>query len=213
MTVTTQLVRVALLTALALSGCIPYAVGQTALTLEPGATTYSQTTFVMPRGYELRTDSGRQYVPRVGADVEVRHGLDGGIDVGVRVPSVSGLIVNAKRRQSDDQSRIWRAYTIGAGVVNGGEHLYGEVLLHVSASELLPRPITPYGALRLSQVVPLTRKAVSDTPTIGLALGAKIGDAEFAFIPEVGVFYDKSALGINSKRIIVVPSLSIVRRR
>ncbi|MCC6317296.1 MAG: hypothetical protein IT361_06335 [Gemmatimonadaceae bacterium] len=167
----------------------------------------------MPHGYELRGDSGRKYAPRGGMDLEYRYGVDEAMDVGVRMPSLSGLIVNMKRRQFDEQSSIWRAYTLGGGVVNGGNHLYGELILHVSASELVPKAITPYGALRMSQVVPLRRGAVSDWPTIGVAFGAKVGNEEYAFMPEVGVFHDRSALGINSRRIIVVPSLSISRRQ
>jgi hypothetical protein len=94
----------------------------------------------------------------------------------VRIRSVSGLIVNLKRELAHDESKVWTAYTTGGGVVNGGEHLYGEFVYHVSASEMWPRDITPYGALRVSQVIPLVRGAVSDTPTIGVVFGAKIGD-------------------------------------
>lgn len=198
---------------LLLAGCIPYTVGQTAQTVAPSEATYSQSTFLMPRGYELRGDSATRSLPRAGADIEYRYGLDDAMDVGVRLPSLSGLIVNVKRRQRDEQAGVWRAYTLGGGIVNGGQHLYGEFVLHLSAPERESRPITPFGALRVSQVVPLTREAVSDSPTIGLAVGAKIGDEDFAFLPELGVFYDKSALGINSKRIIFVPSLSVTRRR
>lgn len=198
---------------LTLVGCIPYTVGQTAATVAPGTATYAQSTFLVPRGFEFRSDSGRQYVPRAGIDAEFRYGLDDAVDVGVRVPSLTGLIVNLKRRQADERSTVWRAYTVGGGVVNAGQHLYGEFVLHVSASEYVDRPVTPFGALRVSQVIPLTREAVSDSPTIGLAVGAKIGDTGFAFLPEIGVFYDRSALGINSRSIIVVPSLSIMRAR
>jgi hypothetical protein len=116
------------------------------------------------------------------------------------------------RRQSGEANALWRAYTVGAGIVNGGEHLYGEVMLHVSPLEDVPRALAPYAAARLSQVVPLTRQAVSDTPTFGVAFGVKIGDAAFAFVPEVGLLYDKSALGLTSKRLLFVPSLSIIRR-
>lgn len=205
--------RLAILSLLAVAGCIPYSVGQTAQTLEPRTSTIAQSTFVIPHGYELRNDSTRSYVPRAGSDLELRYGLDEAIDIGVRVPSLSGLIVNVKRRQSDEGSSIWRAYTLGGGFVNGGNHLYGEFVFHLSAPEVVERPITPYGALRVSQVIPIARYAVSDAPTIGIVLGTKIGDAAFSFAPEVGVFYDKSALGINSKRVIFVPSLSIVRRQ
>lgn len=198
---------------LALTACIPYAVGQTAQTVEPGSMVFAQSTFLVPQGFELRSDSGRKYAPRAGVDFEYRYGVDEALDVGVRVPSLTGLIVNMKRRQFDDESSIWRAYTLGGGIVNGGDHLYGEFMLHVSASELVPKPITPYGALRMSQVVPIRRGAVSDWPTIGVAFGAKVGNEAYAFMPEVGVFYDRSALGINSRRIIVVPSLSIARRQ
>jgi hypothetical protein len=130
----------------------------------------------------------------------------------VRVPSVSGDIVNWKRRQRDDAQPAWTALTAGAGVVNAGQHAYAELLVHVSASEDRPRAITPYGALRVSQVVPVVRNAVSDQPTACVVFDAQIGDAWFAFSPEIGVFNDKSALGLNSKSVIVVPSISLTRR-
>lgn len=202
-----------LLTVLSLAACIPYTVGQTAATLERGTMRSMQSTYMIPQGLELRDDSGSRYAPRVGSDLEFRYGLNGGKDVGVRIPGASGLVVNLKKELTRDKSRIWTAYTIGGGVVNGGEHLYGEFMYHVSASEIWPRDITPYGALRVSQVIPVTPEGVSDTPTIGVVFGAKIGEARFEFAPELGVFYDKSALDLTSRRIIVVPSVSIVRVR
>lgn len=212
----TTMVRHVLLTVcgvLPFTACIPYTVGQTAATLEPGASSGTYSTYIIPRALELRGDSGSRFMPRVGADVEARYGLQGGKDVGVRIPSITGLIVNLKQELARDDRPVWTAYTIGGGFVNGGEHLYGEFIFHISASEMWPRLVTPYGALRVSQVVPIARDAVTDTPTIGVVFGAKIGDRRLAFAPELGVFYDKSALELTSRRIILVPSVSIMRVR
>ena len=60
----------------------------------------------------------------------------------------------------------------GIGLVNWGNHAYFELTLLGSARQALS---TPYGGLRASQVAPLSRSAVSDSPTAGGFLGLRIG--------------------------------------
>ena len=95
----------------------------------------------------------------------------------------------------------------GAGIVNMGEHAHFEASLLASGPE---NTITPYGGLRVMQVAPMSRGAVHDSPTIGAFFGIKMGD-ELAITPEVGIFHDRSALGIRSGSLIIVPSISISR--
>jgi hypothetical protein len=71
----------------------------------------------------------------------------------------------------------------------------------------------PYGGLRAIHVVPITQGAVRDQPTIGLFGGLQIGDADFTIRPELGVFYDHSALGLRHGDVIFVPALTLQRGR
>ena len=69
--------------------------------------------------------------------------------------------------------------------------------------------LTPYGGLRVMQVAPLARGAVHDSPTAGGFLGLRIGRSAFGISPEVGVFYDRSALELRKRNVIVVPAISV----
>jgi hypothetical protein len=71
----------------------------------------------------------------------------------------------------------------------------------------------PFGGVRAMQVVPLNAGAVHDSPTLGAFGGVQLGDGAFALRPELGVFYDRSALGVRSASFIVVPAITIQRRR
>ncbi|HEX2722938.1 MAG TPA: hypothetical protein VHM24_08470 [Gemmatimonadaceae bacterium] len=154
-------------------------------------------------------DSSRSY-PRVGADAEVRFGMDDRSDIGVRFPSYSGVVLNYKRRLDRAGITPGTAFAVmgGAGLVNMGEHAHFELTFIASAQE---RSLTPYGGLRAMQVVPLEKGAVHDSPTIGGFAGMRIGHSDFAISPEIGVFYDRSALKLREGNIIIVPSVSISR--
>jgi hypothetical protein len=73
--------------------------------------------------------------------------------------------------------------------------------------------IAPFGGLRAIQVFPISQGAVYDRPTIGVFGGAQLGDRAFTIRPELGVFYDHSALGIRRGDVIFVPAVTIQRRR
>jgi hypothetical protein len=104
----------------------------------------------------------------------------------------------------------------GFGFVNFASHAHFEATLLVSgyepmgaATRVERSPLfVPYGGLRVMQVAPLSPDAVHDTPTAGGFLGLRIGSPEFGVSPEVGVFYDHSALGVRKGNVVVVPSLN-----
>jgi len=62
------------------------------------------------------------------------------------------------------------------------------------------------------QVAPAHRKAVSDSPTIGGFLGLRIGNKDFFFSPEIGVFFDHSALGVRKNNMIFVPGVTFQKK-
>ncbi|HET9003362.1 MAG TPA: hypothetical protein VFN39_05095, partial [Gemmatimonadaceae bacterium] len=94
----------------------------------------------------------------------------------------------------------------GGGFVNWGQHAHLELSLLASGRE--DRKAVPYGGLRVMQVVPLNSAAPSDRPTAGAFLGWRIGSRTLGVAPEVGVFYDHSALHIRRSDVIVVPSIT-----
>jgi hypothetical protein len=66
----------------------------------------------------------------------------------------------------------------------------------------------PYGGFRAIQVVPMSSTSVKDTPTVGAFAGIKAGGRNRGLSAELGVFYDRSALGLRSNNFIVVPSFA-----
>ncbi|HEX8850683.1 MAG TPA: hypothetical protein VF761_14230 [Gemmatimonadaceae bacterium] len=202
---------IAVLASLSLGGCIPYSVGSTARTVPQGQHTRASTAFVIPNGFEVKGDSTAATIP--GLDTELRYGIDDRSDFGVRIPSWSGVVVNYKHRLDAKpagaaaDTGVAVSVMAGGGFVNWGEHAEGELSLLVSARE--DRRVVPYGGLRVIQVVPLSSDAASDRPTAGGFLGLRLGRGDAGVTPEIGVYYDHSALGIRRSDLIIVPSITL----
>ena len=189
------------------NACLPYTVGSTAQTLRPGEVQRAGTIYIIPNAIDVLGDSVSTGLR--GSDAEVRWGLTEATDLGLRIPSFSGAVVTAKHRVwgRADPDAAAVAVMGGAGFVNWGEHAHFE--LSLLASGRTSGMITPYGGLRIMQVAPLSSSAVHDSPTAGGFLGLRIGDAARGFSPEIGVFYDRSALGLREGRVIYVPALTV----
>jgi len=207
---------VALIPLGAITACIPYTVGTTAQPLPAGAHSTTMSTFVMPSFGHLDSTHAAS---NLAVDFERRWGLDKRSDVGLRATSASGLVVNYKRLISSDHAVYDIAVMPGAGFVNLGQHAYFELTLVASKSEP-PQPTTgrdttvrrtfiPYGGFRVMQVAPIAEGAVHDKPTAGGFIGARIGSRDFGISPEVGVFYDHSALGVRRGDLVIVPAVSV----
>ena len=95
--------------------------------------------------------------------------------------------------------------------MNWGEHAETEVTLLASGRE--NGVLTPYGGLRVMHVLPMSRNAVHDTPTAGGFIGMKLRFGDMDVSPELGVYHDQSALGVRSTSYIIVPGVSLSRRR
>lgn len=206
-----------LLSALALvllPACIPYGVGTTAHPAPRGRFSQTSVIYATPEVAALGSADGTYAEPDRGVrglaiDAEARWGLDERTDVGVRIPAMSGIVLNAKRRlgRTVDTTRAAVAVMSGAGLLNWGNHAHVEATLIASGAER--STVTPYGGVRVMQVFPLSSGVPSDTPTAGVFVGARLGTARFGISPEIGVFYDESALGVRSSRVVVVPSVSL----
>ena len=192
------------------TGCIPYAVGSTARTVPAGDHVRTTTAFVIPNGVENKGSSTAATIP--GLDSEVRFGIDNRSDWGIRVPSWSGVVVNYKRRldavpaSAAADTAVALSLMTGGGVINWGQHAHFELSLIASGRE--DRKAVPYGGVRVMQVVPLNSSAPSDRPTAGAFLGWRIGSRTVGVAPEVGVFYDHSALHLRRSDVVVVPSIT-----
>lgn len=191
---------------LVLAGCIPYTVGSTAQPLRPGETQVAASWYFIPNGIEL-FDSTHTLS---GIDVEVRRGLNNGVaDVGIRVPSASGIMLSYKRRLGSrgDLNRPAVAVQVGAGFVNLGEHFAGELGFIASGRER--NSATPYGGVRLVHVVPLSQSGRRDSPTAGGFFGVRLGSRDFGASPEIGIYYDRPIFGLRSAHFIVVPAITL----
>ncbi len=191
--------------------CTPYAVSTTARPLARGERMRTTTLYVVPGGAQWSNDTtGRkESLAMPGLDVEQRVGLDDRSDLGVRIPSMSGVIVSYKRRLDGPTVRDSRATAliVGAGFVNLGQHFHGDITLMTSGRE--SASAVPYGGIRVLQVLPLSTIAVHDKPTIGAFGGMRIGGRTSGFSAELGVFYDRSALGLRRSDLILVPSVAM----
>ena len=207
-----------LLVAAAAPACIPYTVGTTAQPVAPGSSTTAMMMYVQP-SINFDTANHSPFNGRSGlvVDGEYRYGVDDKSDVGLRVVGVSGLVLNYKRLLSDTSSAVRFAVMPGAGIVNGGEHVYGEFTFIVSGHEppsgirsSTGTPsvlIVPYAGVRVSQVAPIAENAVHDQPTYGGFLGVRFGTTQFGVSPEIGVFHDHSALGVRRSDLVFVPAV------
>jgi hypothetical protein len=192
-----------------LTGCISYTVGQGAETTAPGERSYSSSMNLVPGTLSDRDSSASTRRPSV--DSDFRFGVDDRTDIGFRIATYSGFMVTWKRQLSRPDSskfienRTRTSIMLGGGFVNAGEHAAAEATL-ISSSKWSAAGQW-YGALRAIQVFPITSSARRDDPVLGVAVGHLFGTADKSIGPELGVFYDRSTLGLNNRRILVIPSL------
>ena len=196
------------------TGCISYTVGMGAETTAPGETSSSTSLNIVPG--TLKDSLGGGPTRRPSLDTEIRYGLDERTDIGFRLATYSGVIATWKRQLSrPDSSRVIEnrprtSIMLGGGLINAGEHAAWEATLISSGRWTTAGQM--YGAIRATQAVAVTGSARKDDPVIGAVLGYLLGTRESSFGPELGVYYDRSALGINTTRILVIPSI-VMRRK
>jgi hypothetical protein len=119
------------------------------------------------------------------------------------------MVLTAKKRIAAGLGTEDAALSImpGVGVLHWLSHLHGEVTLMASA----PRRagITPYGGLRVMQVLPIDAGSAHDSPTAGGYLGFRFGGVDAVITPELGIYHDRSTLGLRERNVILVPSITI----
>jgi len=193
---------------LGLNACLPYTVGSTARTVPAHETTRMTSWYYIPSA--LKRPGDTIAVPLAGFDLEFRHGIDARSDLGLRfLPG--GVSADYKHRFDNDETSTGTAYawSVGGGIVNGGEHMMMQATLVASGREDVT--VAPYGGLRAIHVLPISEGAVTDRQTLGGFIGAQIADGDFIMRPELGIYYDHSALGVRSRDVIFVPAITLKR--
>lgn len=205
-----RLVSLPLLACALLTGCISYTVGQGAETAPAGQRVSSSSISVVPGTLEDSLPTRRPSV-----DTEVRYGVGPRTDIGFRIATWSGFMVTWKQQltradsSAQQENRARTSIMLGGGILNMGEHAGLEATLISSGKWSHYGQL--YGAIRLAQVLPITRTARQDDPVIGASVGYLLGDRAYSIGPELGIYYDRSVLGLNTNRILVIPSV-VVRR-
>jgi len=122
---------------------------------------------------------------------------------------LSGVVASYTRRLDGltDKSGAATALMVGGGFVNFGQHTHLEATLIRSGDDA--RTMVPYGGLRALQVFPLSTAAPSDSPTLVGFGGLRFGEADAGISLELGVFYDRSALGMRRGDLVVAPSITV----
>lgn len=193
------------------TGCISYTVGQGAETTAPGERSYSSSMNLVP-GTLSNSDSSAS-TRRPSVDSDIRWGVDDRTDIGFRIATYSGFMLTWKRQltradtSSAPENRMRTALMLGGGLLNAGEHAGLEMTLITSSKWSSAGQW--YAAARAIQVFPITNSARSDDPVAGVAFGHLFGDRDKSIGPEIGVYYDRSTLGLNRNRILVIPSLVV----
>ncbi len=216
---TSLVLGAALLLATATSGCLSYAVGTTAQPLPRGEMVTTDILEVVPfvppdLNCTDRTDRPEQcdepQPVRPNLSTEIRYGLDERSDVGVRLIGYSGFVASYKRLVSPDSAALDVAFLGGAGLINLFQHAEVEATLIVSKPARPDAPAIPYGGIRLMQAIRLSTAVPRDLPTVGVFAGARLGTSTFRVSPELGVFYDRSALNPDRSPLLIVPSFTVV---
>ena len=198
-----------------LTACVPYTVGSTARPVARGERTTTMSTWVMPAMGDT-TFGSRSGSAALMIDYESRWGINEKSDAGLRAVG-GGLVFNYKRLFSGPSSIYDVAVMPGLGFVNWGNHAYFETTLLASKRPTKPADkehtisgnVLPYFGLRVMQVAPLNQYSVHDRPTAGGFLGVRFGTETFGVSPEVGVFYDHSALDVRKNDLVIVPAISV----
>ena len=137
-------------------------------------------------------------------------------DFGVRAVSAAGIVFNYKRLLATPAAPMHVAVMPGLGLLHLGEHAHLETTLLASRRDVgrdsasrRESPLVPYGGLRVMQAIPLRGGALHDEAVVGAFLGMRVGTARMGISPEIGVFYDRSAMKLRRSNIVIVPAVVV----
>lgn len=191
----------------AVGGCLPYAAGTTARTAPPDEIHVSAPSYVLPQGLALDSAVAATETNYLATDVVVRFGLSERSDIGIRGIGGGSILEYKRRVAGRRQTGSALALQGGAGVLNNGDHMYLQMGSIVSTAPT--STFSPYGGVRVMQIVPLSPSATTDVPTLGGFVGVRIGTVHLGVSPEVGLYYDKPAFDVEGRRVHIIPSITL----
>ncbi|MBZ0089979.1 MAG: hypothetical protein K8H90_06345, partial [Thermoanaerobaculia bacterium] len=203
----TRFLALALLTGL--TGCVPYAVGNTAATVPAERVEPSALVQIASSRRDLQRGD-REGGAVLAVANEARLGLDQYSDIGVRLSGLGSVSATYKRRISGLPGQdAGAAILVGAGIV-GTSHFHSEATLIVSMEER--NQIAPYGGIRIQDLAPFTDGALNTPVAIGVFAGGRFGWPDLGISPELGVFYSPSPVS-GGRTTVIVPSVTIRGQR
>lgn len=192
------------------SACLPYSMGSTAQPVREGEMLRTTSAgFVIGGGSRLDDSTGTGSLNVPSSDQELRFGLSDRSDVGLRVVSGSGLVLNYKRRHAGAADPDSAAFSTmwGGGIVNFGQHAYVEGSLMFSGRRR--GSVLPYGGIKAFHVWALDPTALHDKPSVGAAFGLRLGTWDRGVSPELAVYYDEPVLGTRQGNVVIVPTVTL----
>lgn len=198
----------------AVDSCIPYAVGATARPAPQNETRIAVSGFAVPAKYIMEPDTRTSLRP--GVDIEARRGISPQSDIGIRFPSLDGIIISYKRRLDgpSDKTGPGIAVQVGGGLVH--ETTYGEFEGTIIASGGEEGRFTPYGGLRGVYTIAMGQTSVRDDPVYGGFVGMRWGSRMASISTELGAFRESdtyrmttTGLANDDKVLLLVPSITL----
>lgn len=189
--------------ALGASGCLPYVVASTAKPTPVGELEAVAPTYLIPDAF--RIDDARR-TPAIGFDFEGRFGVSRRSDVGIRVPTLSGVVASYKHLLTHPDAASGVAVMPSLGYVMG----YGYGDLTTIASGPVGR-VEWYGGLRIMGTTPLRDSLTAHGAILGGFIGLKVPSTRAIVLPEIGVFRGPPGLASKQSRLNVVVSVSLNR--
>jgi hypothetical protein len=186
------------------AGCLPYTMGATAATVPRDSVV---ATVSLSRGSAAIASRSEYDIPFPTLDVEARAGIDAASDLGLRVTSLSGLVVSYKRRLLGAADGPAVAGQFEAGIVHLGDHGLGGLSLLASGGETAVA--APFVGARVLALAPFRARAARSGPVAGGFAGMRFGAGRVALLPEVAVFRDPNQGDRQGRQWFVVPALGV----
>jgi hypothetical protein len=194
------------------TGCLSYALGQGAETAPANQRSFGMSASIVRSQFGVDSLETPQRLILPLFDAEARFHLDKRSDLGVRIVSLSGVMVSYKRQLTrpdtnpnvpENRGRV--AMLVGAGPLAYGFRVAGEAAL--MASSKWSDGAQLYGAVRAMHSVPWLPLDEPNDHAYGVLLGTLFGSRESSIGAETGIYTHQSLFTADRRRVVVVPSL------
>ena len=187
--------------ALLSTACLPYVVASSATPTPVGEVQALAPVYLIPDAVKI--DEARR-TPAMGFDFEGRFGVSRRADVGIRVPTLSGVVASYKHLLTDPGNATGVALMPSAGYLMG--YGYGD-LTSIASGPV--GQVSWYGGLRVMGTTPLRDSLSRHGAIFGAFLGLKLPARGRLVLPEIGVFRGPPGLTSSRPRFNVVVAVSV----